>query len=152
MSLELLNYAVLFGLIIAAFLDAKNSKIPNWLIYAFFALFAVKAVWFPESVDLIWQIGAAVLVFVVGLGAFALGAFGAGAVKLLSVVVLFLPLENWLALCGILLAGAFVFTFFFMGIRSVFGSDESSWACMRKRIVPLSWPIGTMVALALFVL
>lgn len=150
MTIEMIHYAVLAVLVVAAILDARSSKIPNWSIYLLLAIFGVKAAVFPDVVDLYVQIGAAAVVFIVGLGGFALGAFGAGAVKLLSATTLFLPVEHGLALAAILFGAAFVFTFLFMFLRGMFGSEDSKWASMRKRIVPLSWPIGTMTAIALF--
>ncbi len=152
MTLELINYAVMAILVAAALLDARSSKIPNWLIYLLLAIFGVKAAVFPEAIDIYWQIGAAVIVFLVGLGAFAMGAFGAGAVKLSAAVMLFMPFASWLSLAAIMFGFAFAFTFIFMGVRAFFGSEDSNWACLRKRIVPLSWPIGATAFVGMFLL
>ncbi|WP_438956755.1 hypothetical protein [Cognatiyoonia sp.] len=68
----------------------------------------------------------------------------------MSAITLSLPIEHELAHAAILFGAAFVFTFLFIFVRGMFGSEDNKWASMRKRIVPLSWPIGTMMALALF--
>ncbi|WP_438956754.1 hypothetical protein [Cognatiyoonia sp.] len=73
MTIEMIHYAVLAVLVAAAILDARSSKIPNWLIYLLLAIFGVKAAVFADAVDLYVQIGAVEVVFIVGLGGFALG-------------------------------------------------------------------------------
>ena len=152
MTVEMIFYAVGAAILIAAFLDAKMAKIPNWIIFVLLALFVAQAVMFPTAVDLYWQIGVAAAVFVAGLILFALGAIGAGAVKFGAAIMLFMPLEQWGWLLGIFVAGLFFYTFLFILLQGMFGGEESTRAALRKRIVPMSWPIGTMALAGLFYL
>ena len=152
MTLEIITYAVCAAILVAAFLDLRFAKIPNWIVYLLLALFGVKAAIFPESVDLYWQIGVAVAVFAAGLALFAVGAIGAGAVKLGASVMLFMPLGSWGWLLGIFVAAVLAFTFLFIILQATIGGEDSKWASLRKRIVPMSWPIGTMALAGLFYL
>ena len=150
MTLELISYAVGAAILVAAFLDARVAKIPNWIIFVLLGLFAVKAVMFPETTDLYWQVGIAAAIFVFGLIMFAAGAIGAGAVKFASVLMLFMPLAQWGWLLAIFIAGLFGYTFLFIFLQGFFGDENSGWAALRKRIVPMSWPIGTTALFGLF--
>lgn len=152
MTLEIISYVVAAAIVVAAALDLRVAKIPNWIIYVLVVLFAVKAYMFPEAVDLYWQLGIAVVVFVAGLVLFAFGAMGAGAVKLGAAVMLFMPLAEWGWLLGIFVGALFAFTFLFIIAQGLFGGEDSKWASLRKRVVPMSWPIGTMALAGLFYL
>ncbi len=150
MQIEWISYAVGALLVVAAVMDTKMSRIPNWLVLVLAALFVAKVVLFPQSVDLIWQIVFAVCVFVGGFALFAAGAFGAGAVKLAGVTALFMPLD-WIGTLGlILLAGIFA-TGFLSGLaRSMWGGEDSSWTVLAKRIIPLAIPIAVTGLAGLF--
>ena len=150
MTLEILHFAVAAILIVAAFMDARFGRIPNWTAYGLLGLFAVQAFMFSESVDLYWQIGIAAGVFLGGLVLFAVGAIGAGAIKLGSATMLFMPLAQWGWLLAIFIGSVFGYMIIFVLVRTIFGSEESTWSVLKKRVVPMAWPIGTMGLVGLF--
>ncbi len=152
MSVELISYAVAALLAVAALMDCKTARIPNWLIGVMVALFVAKVIFFPQAVDILWQLVFAVCVLIGGFGLFATGGFGAGAVKLMAVTALFMPLDR-LGILGLsLLAGIIISLFLFGFLRSLFGSEDSSWKVLRARVIPMAVPIGASGILGLFVL
>lgn len=97
-------------LLAAAVGDVRALRIPNRLCLAVAALFVPWAVLVLPPMEILWHSGAAAVVFLGGLVAFALRAFGGGDVKLLAAVALWtgfdgLPLLlTVMALAGGLLA------------------------------------------------
>lgn len=93
-------------LLVAAGWDVATFRIPNTLNLVFLALFPVAALLAPVPVDWLWHLAAFGLMFVIGLGLFALRLFGGGDVKLLIVVALWLgwdnllPMAVWVSLAG----------------------------------------------------
>jgi prepilin peptidase CpaA len=77
-------------LLFAGYSDLRWLRIPNRLSILALGLFAVIAVTLPTS-ELFSRAIAASSVFGIGLALFALRLLGAGDVKLLSVLVLFVP-------------------------------------------------------------
>ena len=139
-------------LVVAAFWDAKTAKIPNWLVLGLAALFVVKLVIWPGSADILWQVGFAAAVFAGGFGLFAAGAMGAGAVKLAAATALFMPLDR-LGTLGLAMIAAIIVAMIVIGfLRGTLGSEDSSWACLRKRIIPMAVPIGITGIVGLFAL
>ena len=152
MSLIAISYVVAALLVVAAILDAKNAKIPNWLVGLFVVVFVGKVVLFPQSVDFAWQLVFAVCVLIGGFGLFATGGFGAGAVKLMTVTALFMPLDR-LGILGLtLLAGIIVSLIVFGLLRSMFGAEDSGWKVLQKRVIPMAVPIGATGIIGMFVL
>ncbi len=152
MSIELISYCVAALLVVAAILDCKTAKIPNWLVGVFVLLFIAKVILFPQAVDILWQLVFAVCVLLAGFGLFAMGGFGAGAVKLMAVTALFMPLDRLGTLGLILLAGIIISLFLFGFLRSLFGSEDSGWKVLTKRVIPLAVPIAATGILGMFVL
>lgn len=151
MTLTVIHAAVAAFLAVAALWDAKTAKIPNWLIYVGLGLFVIKAIFVPETIDFAWQIALAVIVFVAGFALFTTGAIGAGAVKLMSVAALFMPLDR-LGVIGLTLVGAIILSLIVFGfLRTMFGHDDHGWACLQRRIIPMAVPIGITAAVGLFV-
>ncbi len=152
MSILMISYTVAALLVVAAILDAKTAKIPNWLIGIFVLLFIAKVILYPQTVDIMWQLIFAFCVLIGGFGLFATGGFGAGAVKLMAVTALFMPLDR-LGMLGLsLLAGIIISLFLFGFLRSLFGSEDSSWKVLRARVIPMAVPIAASGILGMFVL
>lgn len=151
MSIDNIHLIVAAILIVISVLDARIGRIPNWSVYSLIALFALKVFLFPTAVNLTWQLSIVAAVFVAGLALFAVGAMGAGAIKLVSATMLFMPLDQWIWLLAIFVGSVFVYLILFVFMRGIFGSEDSSWSVMKKRVVPMAWPIGTMGLLGLFV-
>ncbi|MEY1555613.1 prepilin peptidase [Yoonia sp. R2331] len=152
MTLTMIHAAVAALLVLAAIFDSKNAKIPNWLIGLFALVFIAQIILLPGSVDLIWQPVFALCVLIAGFGLFATGGFGAGAVKLMAVTALFMPLDR-LGMLGLTLVAAVILSLFFFGLlRSMFGSESSSWKVLQSRIIPMAFPIAVTGIIGMFVL
>ena len=150
MTPELISYGVASLLVVAALLDMRTGKIPNWLAMAGVAIFIVKLAVFPDSVAIWPQMALAVGVLVGGFALFVAGAFGAGAVKLAFVTALFMPVGDALWLLSVLVAAIVVSLIVFGTLRVTMGGDESGWSVLRRRVIPLAVPIAATGLTGLF--
>ncbi|WP_375255650.1 prepilin peptidase [Yoonia sp.] len=135
-------YAMAVLLAAAFLLEIRTGRIPNWLSALPFVLFAIIFVMAEDRSVLIWQMVLAVSVFAFGLGMFAIGGMGAGAVKLMTGTVLFIPFENAFYALLVYFAVFFTSTLIFVQIRKYFGSEDSNWHLMANAVLPLSFTIG----------
>jgi prepilin peptidase CpaA len=91
-------------LLAAAFNDLARYRIPNWIVYAIVAAFAIGAAFNFAWPAIIWPVVAGVVVFLIGAGLFALGMFGGGDVKLIAAMALwtgFADLPRFLLVMGV---------------------------------------------------
>jgi Flp pilus assembly protein protease CpaA len=145
-------YAMAVILVVAFLIEIRTGRIPNWLSAIPFALFAMVMVLAEERGPLLWQIALAAGVFVFGLVMFAVGGMGAGAVKLMTGTILFVPLANAFFTLLVYLAVFFISTIVFIQIRKIFGSEDSEWHLMANAVLPLSFTIGVSGLIGMFVL
>ena len=150
MTPDLIAYAVAALLAVAAVLDMKNARIPNWLVLAIVALFPLQWLMFPETVTPVSQLIFAVVVFVLGFGLFMTGGFGAGAVKLMAATALFLPADQPLWMLGLFFACVIGALILFGLARMFAGSETSGWAVLRKRVIPMAAPIAATGWIGMF--
>jgi prepilin peptidase CpaA len=99
--------ALAIALVIAAYTDLRRREIDNWLNVAIGL--GAPLFWYASGlnwVDLVLQVGIALMVFLVLFGLFSLGWMGGGDVKLLSALALwihplwFLQLLVWMSIAG----------------------------------------------------
>ncbi len=145
-------FAMAAILVLAMGFEMKTGRIPNWLTTIPILLFMVVFVAAENRSALYWQIGVAAAVFVVGLLFFAFAGLGAGAVKLMTGLALFVPLENGWGILAVYVGTLFVTAFVVIQLRKAVGSEQSSWHVMAKNILPMSVPIGLTGLAALFLL
>lgn len=119
--------------------DARRREIANWK-NAVIALLA--PLWWWASGLALWpdvalQLGVATFVFVLFLGAFALGQMGGGDVKLIGALALWLPLGalSTMLIVMALLGGAITLAFM----------AERRW---RRNGAPIEVPYGVAIAIA----
>ncbi|MFN3663516.1 prepilin peptidase [Yoonia sp.] len=136
-------------LIAAMVIELRTGKIPNLLTLLPFVLFMLVLVTSPDPSAFGPQLIGAAVVLVIGLVLFAVAGFGAGAVKLLTGLALFVPLDRALVTFGIFVAAMFVGTFVILQIRKGFAVEGSDWVVLAKGVLPMSWPIG-IAGLSLF--
>ena len=150
MITQYIPFAVAALLIAATLADLRTGKIPNVLIYAFFALFAVMVAVSPDKTVFAWQLLFAVAAFGFGLLLYAMLGVGAGAVKLLAGAALFLPMGKAWAMFGLLLVSLFALGLVVTLVRAAIGHEDSKWTVLKKRVMPLSLPVTVTSLLGLF--
>jgi prepilin peptidase CpaA len=90
-------------LVMAAVSDITRYRIPNTIVYAIVAAFAVGAIFNFAWPAIVWPVLAGVAMFLLGAGLFALGLFGGGDVKLIAAMALwtsFADLPRFLLIMG----------------------------------------------------
>ena len=90
-------------LIAAAVSDITRYRIPNTIVYAIVAAFALGAIFNFAWPAIVWPVLAGVAMFLLGAGLFALGLFGGGDVKLIAAMALwtgFADLPRFLLIMG----------------------------------------------------
>ena len=90
-------------LVVAAASDITRYRIPNAIVYAIVAAFAVGAIFNFAWPAIVWPVLAGVAMFLLGAGLFALGLFGGGDVKLIAAMALwtgFADLPRFLLIMG----------------------------------------------------
>ncbi|HJR22386.1 MAG TPA: prepilin peptidase [Dongiaceae bacterium] len=95
--------ATIVLLVAAAFSDITRYRIPNTIVYAIVAAFAVGAIFNFAWPAIVWPVLAGVAMFLLGAGLFALGLFGGGDVKLIAAMALwtsFTDLPRFLLIMG----------------------------------------------------
>jgi prepilin peptidase CpaA len=144
---------VMAAILVAAFaIEIRTGRIPNGLTILSLLLFIAFVALADDRGAMLWQIALAAGVFVFGLVMFAIGGMGAGAVKLLSVTSLFVPLQNAFYAFLVFLVAFFISAFLIIQIRKMFGTEDSKWHVMAKAVIPLSLPIGIAGIAGMFVL
>lgn len=152
MIAQYVPYAMAAVLIAAMLVELRVGKIPNWLTLLPFVLFIVLAATGADRTALAWQLGLAALVFGVGIAMFIFAGFGAGAVKLMTGIALFVPWDKgWYAL-GVFVGALFVIAFVIINLRKMVGSEDSKWHILAKNVLPMSLPLGIMGLTVLFLL
>ncbi len=103
MRSEYLTYgligALAIALLIAAFTDFRRRQIDNWLNAA--VVVAAPLFWWASGMvwsDIGWQLGVALVTFIITAGLFAMRAMGGGDVKLLTALALWILPAHFLFL------------------------------------------------------
>ncbi|WP_234417088.1 prepilin peptidase [Loktanella sp. Alg231-35] len=137
-------------LIAAMVLEVRTGRLPNWLTLTPFALFAVVLFSAGDIWALMPQVYLGVGVFVAGLLLFAIAGIGAGAVKLMSGVALFVPVSEAFYTLMVFMTAFFVSAFVIVQLRKYAGSEQSKWYVMAHAVLPMSIPIGIAGLVSLF--
>jgi prepilin peptidase CpaA len=146
------SFAIAAILLAAILLETKTGKIPNWLTLLPFVVFIAVLALTEDRSALYGQMGLAAAVFGFGLLLFAFAGFGAGAVKLMTGLALFIPLSEGLWTLGVFIVALFASAFIIVQLRKFVGSEQSSWYLMAKPVLPMSVPIGIAGLASLFVI
>ncbi len=144
-----------FGVLLltAAVYDATRFIIPNAVVLGIAGLFPVAALLLPYETAWLSHIGAAVTVFLVGMVAYRFGVFGAGDIKLITVLSLWAGFDQLaILLLSIAIAGGAV-TLILVFVRPIilkFPLSVSGGKVTLPRM--FSWgepiPYGVSIAMA----
>lgn len=128
----------------AAYTDLTRMKIPNKLSLIGIGLFIVCIPFLPlEETGL--RILSAAIVFALMFVLFAFGLFGGGDVKLLSVLILFIPSTSLFAFAYIFSASMFVGILLVLLLQSFPKMAPSNWLSAQRKG---HFPMGISIALA----
>ncbi|WP_183030055.1 A24 family peptidase [Altericroceibacterium spongiae] len=131
--------ALAIALVIAAITDLTSRRIANWLNLA--VAVGAPLFWLASGMDLwpdiAWQIGLALVTFVVLAGLFALGGMGGGDVKLLTALALWIEPALFLQMIVLMALIGGVLTVLFGG-----------WHVMRRKKTKIAIPYGVAIASA----
>lgn len=152
MIAQYIPYAMGLVLITAMLVELRTGKIPNWLTLVPFILFIVVIANSDDRAALGWQMGLAAAVFVVGIVLFVFAGFGAGAVKLMTGIALFVPLDTGYYALFIWVGALFASTLIIVMLRKIAGSEGSKWYVLANNVLPMSLPLGVTGLSVLFLL
>ena len=151
--------SIAFGLLLvtAAVWDFLDLRIPNWLVFAVTALFAVQA--FRHLHEIAWlnQLGAGAICLAVGMVLFALRQLGAGDAKLFAAVALWCGLRSLLPLLLLVSVAGLIVLAVLLVVRRVlawrgFEIDRLPKSLRAAEGVPFGVAIaaGTLITMQLF--
>lgn len=131
-------------LVAVAYSDLSRMRIPNLLSLVALAVFGLAALISPPD-DLVARVSVAGTVFVLGFGAFCLGLFGGGDVKMLAALLLFVPVPTMplfgLVFSASMLAGIAIV----LGLRRIPAAHRLGWKSISGST---GFPMGLSIAMA----
>lgn len=131
-------------LVAVAYSDLSRMRIPNVLSLAAMAVFGLAALLAPPD-DLVARIAVAGTVFVLGFGAFCLRLFGGGDVKMLSALLLFVPVPT-MPLFGFVFAASMLAGIaIVLGLRRIPAAHRLGWKSISGST---GFPMGLSIAMA----
>ena len=126
-------WAVMLVLVVAAVWDLRVLRIPNGLVLALGLLFVlVLAPCLPWPV-LGWRLLAVGLVLALGIAAFAVGLFGGGDVKLLAVLLLFVPSGGLVLFAFVMALSLLLSIALILAARRAVPEYDGGWGVLRER-------------------
>jgi prepilin peptidase CpaA len=145
---EILPYVPLVAvapvMLAAGWFDLRFLRIPNVLSLIVVAAFVIFSLAFPPD-DLLWRLAVAGGVFALGLVAYHFRAFGGGDVKLLSALMLLVPVGSLGVFANVfslsMLAGIAVI----LTMKRIPVFARTGWASMRPG---RHFPMGVSIGLA----
>jgi prepilin peptidase CpaA len=131
-------------LLVAAFSDLRRLRIPNVLSLLMLAIFAGTSLVLPPP-DLAGRFIAAGAVLAAGFLAFARGLVGAGDVKLLSALLLFIPTAGLAVFANLFSVSLLAGVALILALRRLPLPEGHGWTSLSG---PRRFPMGISIALA----
>ncbi|MGB7270400.1 MAG: prepilin peptidase [Albidovulum sp.] len=131
-------------LLAVAYCDLRFMRIPNVLSILAVALFVISCL-FSMPVDLLARITVAALVFGLGFVAFCLRMFGGGDVKILSALMLFVPMPSLAQFAYLFSASMLIGILAILGLRKLPQAAGHSWKAISGST---KFPMGISIALS----
>ncbi len=145
-----INYAAAAFLVYIVFLNIRHGSIPNWGVLTLIGLFGLKVVLGWGTFVLWHQLVFAVCALALGLALYATDGFGGGVAKLMFGAALFMPPGQWAWLMFAFVALIIVTTVLSVIVRRTIGNEESSWAVLQGKIVPMAVPVAVTAWIGIF--
>lgn len=127
-----------------AYFDLRYMRIPNAISAMALVVFALWAAAFPPA-DLILRLVCAGVVFAAGFLAFSFRLFGGGDVKILAVLMLFVPVGSLTVFSYVFSAAMIAGILLIVGLRQLAVVRRSSWKALGGST---RFPMGISIALA----
>jgi len=149
----LLPLIVIAPLLVAvAWGDLRHMRIPNPLVLAVVAVFALMALIDPPA-DLLGRVAVALAVLALGFAAFCLRLFGGGDVKMLAALMLFVPVSTLLLFSWVFVAAMLAGIALILGLRQsgrvTARAAAAGWKTFSGQSNRLNrFPMGISIALA----
>ena len=124
--------------------DLRHMKIPNALSLGTVALFLACLPWFPAE-DLLLGLVIAAAVLALGIGAFCLRLIGGGDVKILSALLLFVPVPTMAIFANVFAAAMLLGIALILLVRLLPVAQRSGWPSMQRS---RRFPMGISIAMA----
>jgi prepilin peptidase CpaA len=131
-------------LLAVAYCDLRFMRIPNVLSILAVVLFVISCL-FSMPVDLLARITVAALVFGLGFVAFCLRMFGGGDVKILSALMLFVPMPSLAQFAYLFSASMLIGILAILGLRKLPQAAGHSWKSISGST---KFPMGISIALS----
>ncbi|WP_347312262.1 prepilin peptidase [Defluviimonas sp. SAOS-178_SWC] len=131
-------------LVVVAYADLSRMRIPNVLSLIALAVFGLVAVVAPPD-DLLVRIAVAGTIFVLGFGAFCLRLFGGGDVKMLSALLLFVPVPTMPLFGYVFSASMLAGIVIVLGLRRIPAAHRLGWKSISGST---GFPMGLSIAMA----
>lgn len=147
----LLAVALLVPLmVLIAWYDTRELRIPNWTVLAVFAVFLATGSWGLPVETFLWRIGYAVATLLVGFLVYALAGkrIGAGDLKLLAALAPFLSGATLSEFLLIYVFVSFAGLVVFFIARKIVGRRKIGWKALEQAVY---FPAGVLLGVSMTV-
>ena len=127
-----------------AYSDLSRMQIPNALSLIAIAIFAASATIAPPD-DVVWRVAVAAAVFALGFVCYCLGLFGGGDVKMLSALLLFVPVPTLALFAYVFSASMLGGILIVLALRRVPAAQRLGWKSISGST---GFPMGLPIAVA----
>lgn len=137
-------------MLLAAYLDLKYLKIPNWLCLAVAATFLVTGLAGLPFETFLWRLGYGVAAFFIGFLVYVVtsGKVGGGDIKLISALIPFInppDIAHLMLLWAIL---ALIGIVFHRLIYHIYRHSQTGWVAFDQKIY---FPVGLLIGLTMVI-
>lgn len=145
-SFEVFANWMLAALLVAVILfDLRQMRLPNWLSLSFVALFVIAVAWVLPMSEMIWRVGVAGAVLLIGMAANAARLLGGGDVKVFAALVLFVPTGAVLSFILLFCICLFVGILALLAVRHLLRGGQTGWIGLN---VGERYPMGVSIGAA----
>ena len=131
-------------MVAAAYFDLRFMRIPNLLSLIAVAIFVVSTLLFPPA-DLVLRLVIALLVFALGIVAFAFRLVGGGDVKLLSALMLLVPANGIVVFANVFSASLIAGIILLLAARRIPATRKWGWKSFGGS---QRFPMGLSIAMS----
>ena len=139
-------------MVLTAYWDLKNLKIPNWLVLCVLATFVVSGLWGLPFDTFLWRLLYGCIALVIGFGLFALGGIGGGDAKMAAALVPFAMPSDVVVLLVLYSVMTLALLMIVRLIMQMVRHRETGWLALdqlqkpaRERVFPMGLIFGSTI-------